>query len=128
MDLKNLGTAELAYLGDSVLELLVRTRLLQNGICGAGRLNTLARDFITAKAQATAAEKIIPILSEQELAVFKRAKNHKTTNVPKSASRAQYHLATALEALFAYLYLCDQGQRLNELFELAFGENFEQIK
>lgn len=120
MDLLTLGTPELAYLGDSVIELLVRHRLIENGVRGAGELNAAAKKFVTAQAQADAAQKILPLLTEEEAAAFRRAKNHKTKSVPKSASTAQYHLATALEALFAYLYLKNENQRINALFDIAF--------
>ena len=120
MDLLTLGTPELAYLGDSVIELLVRHRLIENGVRGAGELNAAAKKFVTAQAQADAAQKILPLLTEEEAAAFRRAKNHKTKSVPKSASPAQYHLATALEALFAYLYLKNENQRINALFDIAF--------
>jgi ribonuclease-3 family protein len=124
MDLytNTLGTPELAYLGDSVIELLVRQRLVLSGVCGAGNLNSCARKYITATAQAEAVQKILPILTEEEAGVFRRAKNHKTTNVPKSASRAQYHAATGLEALFAYLFLKNQFERINFLFDMAFDQ------
>ena len=81
MDLytNTLGTPELAYLGDSVIELLVRQRLVLSGVCGAGNLNSCARKYITATAQAEAVQKILPILTEEEAGVFRRAKNHKTT-------------------------------------------------
>lgn len=122
MDLCDLGTPELAYLGDSVIELLVRHRLIQNGVRGAGELNAAAKKYVTAKAQSDAAKKIIPHLDDKELAVLKRARNHKTGNVPKSASAAEYHLATGLEALFAYLYLNKENDRIHTLFDMAFDE------
>ena len=120
MDSNSLSAPELAYLGDSVIELLVRQRLVLSGICGAGNLNSESRKYVTASAQAEAAQKILPILTEEEAGVFRRARNHKTTNVPKSASRAQYHAATGLEALFAYLFLKNQFERINFLFDKAF--------
>ena len=123
MDPRELGTPELAYLGDSVLELLVRQKLILSGVRGAGALNAAAKKYVTAANQASAAERIIPLLTSDEAAVLRRAKNHKTNNVPKSASSAQYHLATGLEALFAYLYLKNENDRINELFAIAFSED-----
>ena len=122
MDPRELGTPELAYLGDSVLELLVRQKLIGDGIRGAGELNAAAKKYVTAASQARAAERIIPHLTIEESAVLRRAKNHKTKCVPKSASAAQYHLATGIEALFAYLYLTDENKRIDELFNIAFSE------
>lgn len=123
MDPRELGTPELAYLGDSVFELLVRQKLIQNGFRGAGALNAAAKQYVTAAAQAEAADRILPLLSAEEEAVLRRARNHKTKSVPKSASTAQYHLATGIEALFAYLYLKNETNRMSELFETAFGGN-----
>ena len=121
MELSNLGTPELAYLGDSVFELWVRTRLVQHGVCGSGNLNAMARGYVTASAQAEAAKKILHLLTEKEESVLKRARNYKVGNVPKSASAAQYHLATGLEALLAYLYLEGEQDRIYFLLENAFG-------
>jgi len=123
MDLLDLGTPELAYLGDSVIELLVRQKLILNGVRGAGELNAAAKKYVTAGAQAQAAEKLIPHLSEAEAAVLRRARNHKTKSTPKSASAAEYHMATGLEALFAYLYLNNETERISALFDIGFDNN-----
>lgn len=120
MNLCDLGTPELAYLGDSVIELLVRHRLIQNGVRGAGELNAAAKKYVTAKAQYEGAQKILPHLTEAEAGVLRRARNHKTGNVPKSASAAEYHMATGFEALFAYLYLNNEKDRIQTLFDMAF--------
>ena len=122
-----LGTPELAYLGDGVIELLVRQRLVLSGVCGAGNLNAHARKYITATAQAEAVQNILPILTEEEAGVFRRAKNHKTTNVPKSASRAQYHAATGLESLFGWLSVSGKQARAQELFD-AIIERVDPLK
>lgn len=122
MDLYDLGTPELAYLGDCVIELFVRHKLIKDGVRGAGELNAAAKRYVTASAQARAAEKVLPLLTDSEAAVLRRARNHKTNNVPKSASAAEYHLATGFEALFAYLYLKNETSRLQELFDAAFDD------
>lgn len=119
--------AALAYLGDSVLELMVRRHLVDKGISDAGKLNELSRSFVSAKAQSDAVEKILDKLSEEELTYFKWGRNLHSA-VPKSASVAQYRRATGMETLFAALYIEGNTQRLNELFTIAFEANNNIIK
>ena len=105
MDVSSLNPAELstpslAYLGDCVMELCVRTRLLQRGFSTSRTLNAEALNYVRAGAQADAVERILPILTEEEAAVYRRGRNIGHTNVPKSATVAQYRMATGLEVLF----------------------------
>lgn len=120
MEALQIPSADLAYLGDSVMELLVREYLIRQGHSGAGRLNALAKDYVTAIRQAQAAERILPHLNETEEGVFRRARNHGKLTPPPSASIAEYRKATALEALFAYLYLIGNQDRMRELFEIGY--------
>ena len=120
-----LSTPSLAYLGDCVMELCVRTRLLQRGFSTSRDLNAEALRYVRAGAQADAVERILPVLSEQEAAVYRRGRNIGHTNVPKSATVAQYRMATGLEVLFGYLYVTGQQSRIDELFLLAY-EPMEQ--
>lgn len=120
MEVLQVPSADLAYLGDSVMELLVREHLIRQGHSGAGRLNVLARDYVTAIRQAQAADRIFPLLNETEEGVFRRARNHGKLTPPPSASIAEYRKATALEALFAYLYLMGNQDRMRELFEIGY--------
>ena len=120
-----LSTPSLAYLGDCVMELCVRTRLLQRGFSTSRDLNAEALRYVRAGAQADAVERILPILTEQEAAVYRRGRNIGHTNVPKSATVAQYRMATGLEVLFGYLYVTAQQSRIDELFLLAY-EPMEQ--
>ena len=118
--LKEVSTAALAYLGDSVLELCVRRMLVEQGFSSSKRLNAKALFYVTAKAQARAAEKILPLLSEDEDAVYHRGRNISHANVPKSASLSEYRMATGLEALFGYLHLGGRVDRIEELFRIAY--------
>ncbi len=118
-----LPTLALAYLGDAVIELLVRDMLVSSGIAHPKDLNKAARDFVTLESQSNAVENILPILSEDELAVFKRGRNSKPHTTPKHGDKIQYLRATGLEALFGYLYKCGKNQRMYELFGLAFKIN-----
>ena len=114
------STAALAYLGDCVLELCVREWLVRKGLSSSATLNSEALAFVRASAQAEAMKKILPLLSEEEEAVFRRGRNIGHTNVPKSATVAQYRNATGMEALFGYLHLLGRKDRIDELFEAAY--------
>ncbi|MBR3995541.1 MAG: ribonuclease III [Clostridia bacterium] len=120
MNANLIPTLALAYLGDSVIELLVRDMLVSKGICHPKDLNKASRDFVTLESQSNAVENILPILTDDELAMFKRGRNSKPHSVPKHGDRIQYLRATGLEVLFGYLYKCDKTERLNHLFNTAF--------
>lgn len=118
--LNTYSTAALAYLGDSVIEICVRRRLVKEGYSTSSRLNKLALDYVRATAQAEAMKRIAPLLTEEEDAVFHRGRNIGHTNTPKSATVAEYRAATGMEALFGYLYLAGRQQRIDELFDAAY--------
>ena len=103
-------------MGDTVFDLLVRSEL----VCQANRpvnaLHKTASTRVCAKAQAEAINVIMPMLSEDELAVFKRGRNAHTGGIPKNQSSADYHYATGLECLFGWLYLKGKTERINELY------------
>ena len=128
MNYRDLNGAALAYLGDAVFELAARKRLIESGITDIGKLNEMARKYVTATAQSDALDNILPILTEQEDSVYKLGRNTHTATVPKSAKAGQYRRATGLEALFAYLYLNGENNRITELFNLAFPENESEEK
>lgn len=117
-----LCTAALAYLGDAVIELRVRELLVRRGIGSPKELNRHALGFVKAGAQAAAMERILPLLTEQEAGVFRRGRNIGHTNTPKNATVAQYRNATGMEALFGYLHLVGDQERITLLFEAAFSE------
>ncbi len=111
----------LAYLGDSVWELFVRERLFFTVPEGTSEANRQALAFVTAAAQVKALEKIEPHFTEEERDVYRRGKNTKAQNTPKSVSRYEYRQATGLEAVFGYNYLLNRHERNKELFEIAFN-------
>lgn len=113
--ISNLG---LAHLGDSVFEVMVRSWLCLHGKATPKGLHRATVHFVAAPAQAAAVQKILPILSQEETDVYRRGRNASPNFVPKAATREQYQMATALEALFGYLYLQGKTDRLNELFTL----------
>ena len=109
----NLG---LAHIGDCVYELLVRSYIVANGGVTNQKMHTLTVEMVKASAQAEAAEKLLPLLTEEERAVYLRGRNTRVHSVPKNAELGEYHAATGLECLFGWLYLCGQHGRINELF------------
>jgi len=121
-DYKNMNGIALAYIGDCVIELEVRTFLLSKKIYDSATLNSNALSFVKASAQSAAFEKIEPTLTEEELSYYKRGRNTHTAKTPKSASAIEYRRATGFEAMFGYLYLSGQSERIKELFSLAYSD------
>ena len=120
MNANELSTAALAYLGDSVIELLVREKLVSDGFSDSGNLNRESLKYVKAGAQAAAMRNILPSLNEEEEAVFKRGRNMSGGNVPKSATMSEYRTATGMEVLFGYLRVTGKHERIVELFKLAY--------
>lgn len=114
--IRAISSIGLAHLGDAVFELLVRTWLCAGGKATGRGLHRATVALVCAPRQAELAEKILPLLTQEEQDVFRRGRNSHTAAIPKGASVAQYHTATALEALFGWLYLRGETDRLNELF------------
>ena len=114
--------AALAYLGDAVFETAVRAHLVRRGIADSGKLNRLALEFVRAGKQSEAVDRLLPHLTPNEEALFKRGRNTVSGAHPKSASAVEYRRATGLESLFGGLYLAGELARLDELFALAFPE------
>ncbi len=108
----------LAHVGDGAYELLVRSYLAVRGDKTVKNLHRDTVSLVKAPAQARFAEKIIPHLTEEEFAYYRRGKNAHTHAAPKSASPKEYAMATGLECLFGALYLMGRTDRLNELFHL----------
>ncbi len=112
-----LSPSVLAFVGDAVYGLYVRTYLAKINR-PSGALHKMSVDLVKASAQANAFKIIEPVLTEEELAVFKRGRNFHTGNVPKSSTGGEYHIATGLECLFGYLHLKGEEKRAGELFNL----------
>ena len=125
VDPKQLSPLTLAFIGDTVYDLLVRESL----ICDANRpvndLHSLAVKEVKASAQAKAVSQISDKLSEDEADIFRRGRNAKTNHIPKNQSTSDYHMATGLEALFGYLYLSGKTDRIKELYTFIRGADNE---
>ncbi len=115
-DIHSLSPLTLAFVGDSVYDLLVRQYL----VCLANRpvkeLNQMKVTLVNCKSQAESMKVIMDVLSEEETDVYKRGRNVKVNSASKHSSLADYHSATGLEALFGYLYLSGNTERIKELF------------
>ncbi len=111
--ISNLG---LAHMGDGVFELLVRSWLCGHGGANVGKLHRDTISLVKASAQARFADAMLPRLTEDELALYRRGKNSHVHAVPKSATAQDYAKATGLEALFGGLFLAGETERINELF------------
>ena len=114
--ISNLG---LAHMGDCVYEILVRAWLCSRGGKTVDRLHRETIQLVKATSQAKLMEKMLPLLTEEELAYYRRGKNSHVHAVPKSATPAEYAKATGVETLFGYLFLSGQKDRANEIFTLV---------
>lgn len=123
-DIHSLSPLTLAFVGDSVYDLLVRQHLVSLANRPVKELNQRKVTLVNCKSQADAVKVIIDSLSEDELDVYKRGRNVKVNSASKHSSLADYHAATGLEALFGYLYLSGNTNRIKELFTLIL-ENVE---
>ena len=118
-EIKAISNLGLAHIGDGVFELLCRSYLCAKGGKNVGNLHRDTINMVKATSQAAFAEKMLPMLTEEELAYYRRGKNSHVHAVPKSATPAQYAKATGVEALFGYLFLSGQKERANEIFNLV---------
>ncbi len=117
-----LSPLQLAYVGDSVHALLVRTRLLQKNLL-VRDMHRASNEAVSAVSQARELQRILPLLTEEEAAIVRRGRNaHPHHSAPKSASVEEYAEATGLEALLGYLYLTGQSERIMELLPYLQGE------
>ena len=111
----NISPVVLAFVGDAVYSLFVRERLVFSSDYKTGELNKLATGEVKATAQAEFVKEIMPLLTEEELAIYKRGRNAKKGTRSKSASVANYNASTGFEALLGYLYVLGENDRLNFL-------------
>ena len=116
VNVKTLSPLNLAFVGDTVFDLFVRERLVCQANRPVNKLHKEATTLVKASAQAEAMGKIMPILTEEEISVFKRGRNAHTNHKAKNASEGDYHYATGLECLFGWLYLKDKTERIIELY------------
>lgn len=116
--LGQISSLGLAHIGDAVYEMMTRSWLVCHGMQTARGLHGKTVTLVRAAAQARAAQLVLPLLNEEEAAVFRHGRNAKPKTIPKSASLSEYAHATAIEALFGWLYLRGAYDRLNALYEV----------
>ena len=118
-DINAISNLGLAHMGDCVFEILCRGWLCAKGGKNVGNLHRDTINMVKATSQAAFVDKLLPLLTEEELAYYRRGKNSHVHAVPKSATPAQYAKATGVETLFGYLFLSGQKERANEIFNLV---------
>ena len=127
IDIREISVPALAYLGDCVIELCVRRHLVTElGLSTSAHLNATALDYVRAPKQAEAMKNILPHLTDEEAAYFRRGRNMGHSSVPKRASVSEYRTATGMEVLFGFLHLMGQTDRINTLFSIAYGLDFAE--
>ena len=124
MDINNMNVLTLAYLGDNVYEYYIRKYLISTGISDVNTLQTESIKYVSAKAQKEIVDKLINanFFSEDELDVFKRARNHKGNRHPKNCDIVTYKYATGLEAVIGYLELTGKRDRIEIIMNSIIGE------
>ena len=114
-DIRRYSPLTLAYIGDGVYDLIIRSMIVGEGNMRVNELNHRASEIVKAHAQSELIGRIMPALTEEELAVYKRGRNAKSATVAKNATVVDYRRATGFEALIGYLYLQDRTERMMEL-------------
>lgn len=121
-ELRAISAIGLAHMGDAVYETLVRTWLCVHGKATGKELHRATIALVCAQKQAELAQRVLPQMTEEELAVYKRGRNANVHAMPRSATPAQYHAATGLECLMGWLYLRGDKERAEQLFRAMMEE------
>lgn len=124
-DAKLLSPQVLAFVGDGVYSLYIRHKVVLTENLKGKDLHTRVVNYVKASGQSNFIDKLLPVLSDDELHVYKRARNHKTLSQSKNANIVDYKRATGLEALLGYLYLSGNMDRLNQILKMCVGEQDE---
>ena len=121
-DIRSHSPLTLAYIGDAIYELVIRTILVEKGNTQVNKLHQRASKLVKASAQSEIIEKLKPYLTEEEMGIFKRGRNAKSFTMAKNASMSDYRRATGFEALMGHLYLTEQWDRMLELIKIGITE------
>ena len=119
IDIRQYSPLALAYMGDCIFDLLVRTYLLKQANMPANKLHQKSKALVNATSQSKMYKHLLDIVTEEERTVLKRGRNAHTNTKAKNATMIDYKNATGLEALFGYLYLIKQEKRIDELFKIC---------
>lgn len=123
-DIRSYSPLTLAYIGDAVYDLLIRTEVVSNGNCQVNKYHRQVSQIVKAEAQAELMHKLLDELTEEERDIYHRGRNANSYTKAKNASMGDYHRATGFEALIGYLYLTEQYARITELIQI--GRDKEQ--
>ena len=121
-DIRTYSPLTLAYIGDAIYELVIRTILVEKGNTQVNKLHQRASKLVKASAQSEIVEKLKPYLTEEEMGIFKRGRNAKSFTMAKNASMSDYRRATGFEALMGHLYLTEKWDRILELIKIGITE------
>ena len=121
-DIRSYSPLTLAYIGDAIYELVIRTILVEKGNTQVNKLHQRASKLVKASAQSEIIEKLKPYLTEEEMGIFKRGRNAKSFTMAKNASMSDYRRPTGFEALMGHLYLTEQWDRMLELIKIGITE------
>ena len=119
VDIRTYSPLTLAYIGDGIYDLVIRSMIVAQGNTKASQLHNHTSHLVKAHSQSAMMEYLLPVLSEEEEAVYKRGRNAKSPTMAKNASMSDYRRATGFEALMGYLYLADRFDRILELTVLG---------
>ena len=117
VDVRTHSPLTLAYIGDGIYDLIIRSLVVAKGNTRAGELHKRTSQIVKAKTQAEMIETILPLLTEEEADIYRRGRNAKSPTMAKNATMADYRKATGFEALMGYLYLRDEFPRIVELIK-----------
>jgi len=115
-EIKTISALALAHMGDGVFELLVRSWLCAHGKATSANLHKATVSYVAAPAQARQMDRMLPLLTDEEAAIYRRGRNAHVHGIPKAATPGEYSRATGLECLFGALFLLGRTERINELF------------
>lgn len=127
-DLRQISPLTLSFIGDGVYDLMIREYIISLANRPVGQLNSRKVSVVNCKFQAECAEVLEPLLTEEEMVIYKRGKNANVHSVPKNADKGDYHIATGFEAVFGYLYLKKEINRIRELFNLIVDNIYDKVK
>ena len=119
VDIRTFSPLALAYIGDSIFDIVIRSMVVAKGNVPVSKMHKACSNVVRASAQAEMLAKITELLDEEETEIVKRGRNAKSKTTAKNASMIDYRNATALEALFGYLYIKGDIQRMNELIKIG---------
>lgn len=122
VDIRSYSPLTLAFIGDGIFDLIIRSIVVGKGNTRASELHKRTSNVVKAASQSDMIEKLLPHLTEEEEAVYKRGRNAKSPTMAKNATMAEYRRATGFEALMGFLYLTDQMGRLVELVKIGLGD------